>query len=58
MVGEIFSIYVSQMFKNHLKLSTMVGDNVEIYLACTLKNCDTLETEKKDGARKVLVPLY
>ena len=45
------------MSKSHLKLSTMVGENVEIYLACMPKNCDTLETEKnKDGTRKVLVP--
>ena len=38
MVGENFNICVSQMSKNHLKLSTMVGENVEIYLARMPKN--------------------
>ena len=33
MADEILDIYVSQMSKNHLKLSTMVGENFEIHLA-------------------------
>ena len=38
MAGENFDIYVTQMSKNHLKLSTMVGENFEIYLAPMPKN--------------------
>ena len=34
MVGENFKIYMSQMDKNSLKLSTMmVGENFEIYIS-------------------------
>ena len=33
MVGENFEIYMSEMAKNHLKLSTMVGENCEIYMS-------------------------
>ena len=31
MVGEIFQIYLPQIAKNALKLSTMVGETFEIY---------------------------
>ena len=44
MVEENFEIYMSQMAKNALKLSTQVGENFEIYMSQMAKNALKLST--------------